>query len=152
MSGRNTAILYRSLAVDLGLSGLGPVQRLLCKLANATIYYRPRPDKPWVYQRPSRSHIKWRSGNRGCRGKLAQYHTENLACNLPLVALVGGGLPVMVLLLRAHGIPLLGLRAVAPSVVEVCAGVLDQLAGCESPWAQTKTIEMALHLHTSTRK
>ena len=47
--------------------------------------------------------------------------------DLPFVALVRGGRPVDMLLLRCHGIPLFGLGVVPPSVVEVCAGVLNQL-------------------------
>lgn len=42
----------------------------------------------------------------------------------PLVASVSRGLPILMLLLGSHSVPLFGLGAVSPSVVEECARVL----------------------------
>lgn len=46
---------------------------------------------------------------------------------MPLVTSVSRSLPILMLLLRSHRIPLLRLRVVSPSVVEERAWVLDQL-------------------------
>lgn len=46
---------------------------------------------------------------------------------IPLVTGVGSGLSILMLLLGRHGVPLLRLRVVPPSVVEKCTRVLYQL-------------------------
>jgi len=47
--------------------------------------------------------------------------------NSPLVALIGCGSPVNMLLLWGHGVPFLGLLVVPPPVIKECPGILNEL-------------------------
>lgn len=53
---------------------------------------------------------------------------------LPLITSVSRGLPMLILLLGSHSVPLLRFGAVSPFVVEECARVLYQLRCLVSIW------------------
>lgn len=69
--------------------------------------------------------------------------------NSPLISLIRSGRPIIVLLFRRHGIPLLSFRIVPPSVVEVGSRVLNYLNAQVSFYGCSDCLDMDMYLHTA---
>jgi hypothetical protein len=74
----------------------------------------------------SRSHIlTLQSGSRVCPPHQHILQIDRTVADLPFVTSISRSLPILMLLLGSHRIPLLRFRVISPAVVEKCTRVLD---------------------------